>query len=308
MIGAAFFLDFGLGDPVFAAHPVRLMGLAVNRLEAFFRALPLGTVATGFLFAVSLIAGVWAVAALVLAGLTGIAPFLGGLAQVVLLYFCLSARDLEKSARAIYQLLIRKDMTAARQNLSLIVGRETAALDEEGIVRATVETVAENLVDGVLSPLFFALLGGAPLALAYKMVNTLDSMVGYKNERYEQFGKAAARIDDAANFIPARLSLLLISPVAAVLFRSGGRTFGTAIREGRRHTSPNAGYPEAAFAGALFLKLGGPNHYYGRRVDKPYIGEQYGPARPEHISKSCRLMLGSAVMGTGLACLLAALF
>jgi adenosylcobinamide-phosphate synthase len=161
-----------------------------------------------------------------------------------------------------------------------------------------VETIAENFVDGVLSPLFFATIGGAPLCMAYKMVNTLDSMVGYKNDRYKHFGRWAACIDDGANFVPARLAVPLIGLAAGWMSpRRGRQALRTALREGRRHSSPNAGYPEAAFAGALGLRLGGPNYYHGRLVEKPYIGIRFGPTAPRHIPKACHLMLLSAMLG-----------
>ena len=161
---------------------------------------------------------------------------------------------------------------------------------------------AENFVDGVLSPLCFAAIGGAPLAMAYKMINTLDSMVGYKNVRYHQFGWAAARIDDLANFIPARLSVPIISLAVRILAaHNAKRALSTAIKEGAQHGSPNAGYPEAAFAGALAIKLNGPNTYGGVLVDKPYIGVAFGDVTVQHIPKACVLMMLSAVISTALA-------
>jgi adenosylcobinamide-phosphate synthase len=199
--------------------------------------------------------------------------------------------------------LLQKGRTAAaREKLSLIVGRDVDRYETADIARASVETVAENFVDGVLSPLFFAVIGGAPLAMVYKMINTLDSMVGYKNRRYRRFGWAAARIDDLANFVPARLSILTIFLASRVLDRGRGRSaLLTAINEGANHSSPNAGYPEAAFAGALYVKLNGPNRYGGVLVDKPYIGIDFGSVRMDHIRKACELM----VLATGVAVVIA---
>jgi adenosylcobinamide-phosphate synthase len=175
------------------------------------------------------------------------------------------------------------------------VGRDVDRYETADIARASVETVAENFVDGVLSPLFFVVIGGAPLAMAYKMINTLDSMVGYKNRRYRRFGWAAARIDDLANFIPARLSILIIFLVSWALDSGRGRSaMTTAINEGANHSSPNAGFPEAAFAGALCVKLSGPNMYGGVLVDKPYIGVDFGSVRIDHIRKACELMILAA--------------
>jgi adenosylcobinamide-phosphate synthase len=159
-----------------------------------------------------------------------------------------------------------------------------------------VETVGENLVDGVISPLLYAAIGGAPLAISYKMINTLDSMIGYKNDKYRDFGKLAARIDDVANFIPARLSIPIISIAAQIIDGKGVRTFQTALSEGANHTSPNAGYSEAAFAGALGVRLGGPNYYHGRLVSKPFLGIPFNPINRNHIKKACDLMLLSALI------------
>jgi len=167
-------------------------------------------------------------------------------------------------------------------------------LDENGVSRAAVETVAENLVDGIISPLFYAAVGGAPLCLAFKMVSTLDSMVGYKNDRYLYFGRSAALMDDIANYIPARLSTPVIALAAQILGGSGKRALGTALREGRNHASPNAGIPEAAFAGALGVKLGGPSFYHGSLVSKPYIGAEFDTVGAYHIPRACDLMMLSA--------------
>ncbi len=195
------------------------------------------------------------------------------------------------------------DIKKARKKVSMIVGRQTQKLDEAAITRATVETVAENFVDGFLSPLFFAMVGGAPLALAYKMVNTLDSMVGYKNETYIFFGRASARIDDAANFIPARISVLIIS-LSAFIFsiKKSILAFKTGFHQGSLHKSPNAGYPEAAFSGALKIRLGGPSFYHGAIVEKPFIGKSFKDPGKEKIKQACDLMMFSSFLATLLAC------
>jgi len=196
----------------------------------------------------------------------------------------------------IYDCLMQNKVTQARQKVALVVGRDVDKYPAAGIARATVETVAENLVDGVIAPLFFAAIGGAPLAMAYKMTNTLDSMVGYKNETYFQFGKASARMDDLLNYIPARLSVLIISLASQIMSDMGKRSLKAAILEGAHHSSPNAGYAEAAFAGALGVKLNGPNYYHGKLVDKPFIGVRFGETLPGHIKKACDLMLLSSVL------------
>ena len=159
------------------------------------------------------------------------------------------------------------------------------------------ETVAENLVDGVVSPLFYAAIGGAPLATAFKMVSTLDSMIGYKNDRYRRFGTVAARLDDAANFLPSRLCAPVIAAAAQMLFGTGRRALATSLRDRRRHASPNSGIPEAAFAGALGVRLGGPGFYQGMCVDKPFIGAEFPDADAGHIKPAGDLMVLSAVLG-----------
>jgi adenosylcobinamide-phosphate synthase len=223
-------------------------------------------------------------------------PAAGILVETAMIYACICARSLADAALAVSKALAESGIDAGRRAVSMIVGREVDRLDETGVNRATVETVAENLVDGIVSPLFFAVLGGAPLAMAFKMINTLDSMVGYKNDRYLQFGRFAARMDDVANFIPARLSVAFIALTAQLLNGRGRQALKTALRDGRAHASPNAGYPEAAFAGALALWMGGPNHYHGRLVEKPVIGSGLGSARPAHIRQACRLMQATTVL------------
>jgi adenosylcobinamide-phosphate synthase len=293
----ALVLDLCLGDPRWLPHPVRFMGMAIERLEAPLRSLPFGLIANGLLFALVLTGGTW-LAGTVIIESAALHPGIKLLFEATLIFFCISARSLEQAAMAVYKALLRRDEKRARRLLAMIVGRETEDLTQGGIARAAVETVAENFVDGVAAPLFWAAVGGAPLALAYKMVNTLDSMVGYKNRRYEKFGKAAARLDDVANYLPARLCLPVIALGAEFLGAKGRFTLKTAIAQGHRHTSPNAGYPEAAFAGALDIQLGGPSIYHGSVVAKPVIGVGLGQAGPGHIKKACDLMLLSSILWT----------
>jgi adenosylcobinamide-phosphate synthase len=223
-------------------------------------------------------------------------PLFGAVIEILMVYFCLATRSLYDAAQAVGKALRRNDLASARRRVAMIVGRETDRLDEEGVRRATVETVAENLVDGIVAPLLYAVMGGGPLAMAYKMVNTLDSMVGYKNERYRDFGKAAARFDDLANWLPARLTVPLVALAAAFLNGRWRSVFVLAWRDGQKHTSPNAGLPEAAFAGVLAVRLGGPNRYHGVMVAKPWIGSAFGPVRAGDISRACDLMLLTAVL------------
>ena len=297
---AAFALDIFLGDPRRLPHPIRWMGKIIEYLEPYFRKLPLHPVGSGLLFALSLVAGTWTATVLLLGVAQALSPILKTGLEIILIYYCISARSLENAAIEVSRCLQQKNIETARKKVAWIVGRDVDRYEEAGIARAAVETVAENLMDGVISPLFFAAIGGAPLAMAYKMVNTLDSMVGYKNEKYLYFGKASARIDDILNFIPARLSILLIAIASQILAGTGMLALKTAVREGSNHSSPNAGLPEAAFAGALKVKLNGPNYYDGKLVNKPYIGIQFGEVRTEHIKKACDIMMLSSLLWLGI--------
>lgn len=296
ILPASFALDILLGDPHYLPHPVRWMGKAIERLEPPFRGIHFNLTFSGALYAVALILGTWLLAFLVLAAAYRVHPFLKPLLEIILIYYCISIRSLNDAAMEVEQCLSQKKVQAAREKVAMIVGRDLDNYKEDGLARATVETVAENLVDGVTAPLFFAAIGGAPLALAYKMTNTLDSMVGYKNQTYQQFGQASARIDDVLNYLPARLTVPLIALAAQLLSGCGERSLRTAVCEGANHTSPNAGYPEAAFAGALALKLNGPNYYNGKLVDKPYIGKHFGHCSPGHIKKACDIMMLSSFL------------
>jgi adenosylcobinamide-phosphate synthase len=296
VLPAAFALDVILGDPLWLPHPIRWMGYAITAFEPQFRKISVNKVACGALFAIALIAGTWAVMMALMVVFAKIHPLLCVFIEVVAIYYCLSARSLYDAAMEIYRCLNQKQVTTARQKVALIVGRDVNMYNEEGIARATVETVAENLVDGVVAPLFFAALGGAPLVMAYKMVNTLDSMIGYKNEKYISFGKASARIDDVLNYLPARLSIPVIVLASQIFSGQGRRSFETAVKEGANHASPNAGYPEAAFAGALAVKLNGPNYYHGRLAEKPYIGVLFNAPFSTDIKKACDIMLLSALL------------
>ena len=305
---AAFALDALIGDPPSLPHPIRWMGRAIEQSEPFWRQTVASERLSGLLFAASLILGCWLLALLVTGLAWKVNALFGFVVETVLLFYCLSAKSLRQAALEIDRLLAAGEVDRARAQVRMIVGRDVDRYEADDIARATVETVAENVVDGVLSPLFFAALGGAPLALAYKMVNTLDSMVGYKNPRYLLFGRAAARIDDVANFLPARLAVPLIALAAhRVEGASPALALQTARREGKNHSSPNAGYPEAAFAGALGVRLNGPNVYHGVLVDKPYLGAAFGPVTRAHIARACRLMSLTALAGALAAWLLSLL-
>ncbi len=299
IIFVAFILDFILGDPRRLPHPVIYMGNAISFFEDFFRRYFKNLLVSGFLFASCLILSTWLAAFATIKLSIYIHPFFGDIAQVVLLFFCFSSTSLEKEAMKVFYALNENNIEKARKKVSYIVGRNTKTLDKKGVTRASVETVAENFVDGFLSPLFFTIIGGVPLALAYKMVNTLDSMVGYRNDTYILFGRSAARIDDVANFIPARLSVLIISfTMAFFSIKKGALALKTGFSQGSFHKSPNAGYPEAAFAGALKIKLGGPNIYHGKMVEKPYIGKEFSDPEKDDIKKACDLMMFGSFLAT----------
>ena len=290
----AFALDLVLGDPQSFPHPIRWMGRAIEVLEPGFRRISSNQIVAGACFTGVLVFGTFALSWLVLHLALLVHPWLHFGLEALCLYYCLSLRSLAAAAKDVGRSLHTEGLESAKGRLQMIVGRDVARLSETGVVRGAVETVAENFVDGVLSPLFYAVLGGAPLALAFKMINTLDSMIGYKNSIYRDFGKAAARLDDAANWIPARLSVFIISLAAGLLLGRFRSSLQAARSEGRNHSSPNAGLSEAAFAGALQVKLGGPNHYHGQLVDKPFIGELFGPPGRETITNAGRLLYLSA--------------
>jgi adenosylcobinamide-phosphate synthase len=300
VLPAAFLLDLCLGDPRFLPHPIRWMGKAIESLEPFFRKLPLMPAVSGAIFASVFVLGTWTITELLVWAAQALHPAAKISIEIVLIYYCLSARSLQDAAMDVSRSLVKKDLKAAKTKVALIVGRDVDDYQADGVARAAVETVSENLVDGVISPLFFAAIGGAPVAMAYKMVNTLDSMIGYKNDRYLFFGRAAAWLDDVLNYVPARLSVPIIALAAQILGRKGRRAFETAVKEGANHSSPNAGLPEAAFAGALAVKLNGPNFYNGKRVDKPYIGVGFGKAEIEHIKRSCDIMMLSSILWLGI--------
>ncbi len=309
IILSAYVLDFILGDPAKLPHPVIYMGNAICFFETRFRKFIKNPFFSGLWFAIFLISATWIIGVIVIRLCTWIHPVVGMISQVILLFYCFSSNSLEKAAQNVFLALKEKDIPKARKKVAMIVGRQTGSLDEKGITMASVETVAENFVDGFLSPLFFAMIGGVPLALAYKMVNTLDSMVGYKNETYLLFGRASAKIDDMANFIPARLSVAIISFSALFFSKNQAvQSFKTGVLQGNLHKSPNAGYPEASFSGALGIRLGGPNVYHGTLVDKPFIGKAFKDLDNIKIVQACHLMMVSSFLATLMCCLILGVF
>lgn len=288
-------IDLIIGDPSWFYHPVRLIGKFIDFLETILRKIAKTAVAqkiAGIILAAVTVGGTYFLLYFLLKYLHQENIYIFHLINIFLVYTVLATKSLSEEALKIYSLLNQGEIEKARQSLSFIVGRDTAHLNEEKITKAVVETVAENASDGIVAPLFYLFLGGAPLAMAYKAVNTLDSMVGYKNERYLHLGWASARLDDIANFIPARLTALLLA-VSAFLsgsYAAADRALSTMFKEGSHHESLNSGYPEAAMAGALGISLGGVNTYGGLEVIKPVLGTELNPAAPSHILKAVRLM------------------
>ncbi len=280
--------DLALGDPPSWPHPVRLIGRLIEAAEArFYRP----SVAAGLVVWLVVAAGVLLPLVLLLALLVRLLPEVAVLLAAYLCYAGLATRSLHQESRRVEAALTAGDVEGARRFLGRIVGRETAQLSPLEIRRAVLETVAENLSDGVVAPMFFLLWLGIPGLALYKTANTLDSMVGYKNDRYRKFGWAAARFDDVLNFLPARLTAWLLVLAAGPLGLDAQGARRILRRDGHRASSPNAGRPEAALAGALGVQLGGPAVYFGQVVEKPFLGDPgKGPLDHRHYQAAVRLL------------------
>ena len=286
---AGYLLDLCLGDPPGWPHPVRALGRVIAWLEArLYRP----TLLAGLVFWVAVAGTSLAAVLAALALAAGLGPVVLGAAAAYLVYAGLATRSLHLESRRVEAALERGDLEGARKSLAMIVGRETAHLDPPEIRRAVLETVAENLSDGVVAPLFYILLAGVPGLVLYKAANTMDSMVGYKNARYVKFGRAAARVDDVLNFLPARLTAWLICLIAGPAGLNRQQAWRILRRDGAKAASPNAGRPEAALAGALGVRLGGPSTYFGRVVDKPHIGDPGPDLTPRHYRQALVLLYG----------------
>jgi adenosylcobinamide-phosphate synthase len=296
IIPAAVVLDWLLGDPRWLPHPVVFIGRLIAWLETRLRRAVKSELTGGFLLLVLTVAITATVAALLLAVAFAVHPWAGLAIALLLSWSCLAARSLHAESALVARALGEGDLPAARKYLSFIVGRDTAELTETEIWRGAVETVAENTSDGVIAPLLFLMVGGPVLGLAYKAVNTLDSMVGYKNDRYLFFGRASALCDDVANWLPARLTGLLLVLAALPAGLSAGNAWRMMRRDGRNHASPNSGIPEAAAAGALRVQLGGTNRYFGQAVVKPTIGEPLRPLDCRAWQGAVRLMYGAELL------------
>ena len=292
-----YIIDLIIGDPYSFPHPVRYIGKLIKVTEKKIRNIAKtdkGLKIGGFIL--------WAITV----GLTYLVTYMivklfsfipGGyiIANSILIYTTLATKCLKDEAVKIYNVLKTGDIEKSRIQLSYIVGRDTTHLDEGEIIRATVETVAENTVDGIIAPMFYAFIGGAPLAMAYKAINTLDSTVGYKNEKYKELGFASAKIDDIANYIPARIAVLLMAIGSLVLGYDYKKASQIAVRDRKNHKSPNCAYPEGAVAGALGVQLGGTNIYFGQAVYKPTIGDKVREIEIEDIVKTNKIMYATSL-------------
>jgi adenosylcobinamide-phosphate synthase len=299
LIGA-YLLDFILGDPEWPFHPIRVIGKTIEYLEIFLRRIKkniLGEKTMGILLCAFVVISTYGITWSIIYLSYRLNIYFGISVTVLLAYTTLSIRSLGKAAYQVRSCLKEGDEDGARKKLSLIVGRDTMELDRSGIIRATIETVAENTSDGIIAPIFYLVLGGPPLGMAYKAVNTLDSMVGYKNERYLALGWASAKLDDIANYIPARITGILLIAAALILRKDWKSAYLTVKKDAKKHMSPNSGYPESAVAGALRIQLGGTNHYGGIPVETALLGNNRGELTDGTIGEVVSMMyLTSLIM------------
>ncbi len=304
-------LDLAVGDPRWLPHPVRAIGWLCEGSEKMMRALFTNLYLAGLMTVVVVLSTTGLIVFLLLQVVSSLSPVFGAVIVVILLSTTIATRDLLRHSKAVHrQLQPPVSLALARQAVARIVGRDTKDLTEPEVTKACVETVAENMVDGVTAPLFFAMIASFAASLIdlppahcsvigaflYKAVNTMDSMIGYKNEKYQLFGRVAAKLDDVANFLPARISGLCVIIAAFFLkldYREAARIF---LRDRLHHASPNSGHTEAATAGALGLRLGGPSSYFGRTVDKPFIGDGLRDPVPGDILKANRLMVTGSLI------------
>ncbi|NOW22886.1 adenosylcobinamide-phosphate synthase [Clostridium butyricum] len=291
-------MDLLIGDPNNPFHPVRGIGLLASKLETIFRKLLKNSLKIAGLI-------VWIITIILTFAITygiifvcmKINKYLGIIVQGIIIYFCISAKGLVVEGYKVIKYLNEGNIEKSRKQLSYIVGRDTESLDSKGITRAVIETIAENMSDGVIAPILFAGIFGAAGSMAYKAVNTMDSMFGYKNEKYIKFGYFPAKLDDLFNYIPARVTGILIIISSFFLKRDYKNSFKIYKRDRYNHTSPNSAHPEAAMAGALDIQLGGANYYFGKIVEKPVIGDKIKEIEINDVKKTAEILYLSAVMG-----------
>jgi adenosylcobinamide-phosphate synthase len=298
-ISAAYMVDLFFGDPSGYPHPVRLIGKTISLLEKKF--LQRAHTAwmqrfLGIILAVTIVSGAGILTWSFIRMAGWVHPVFSSVITIVFAYTTLATRNLYDEPRKVIRALEQGDLNLARKEVGFLVGRDTDHLDEKGICRALIETVSENTSDGIVAPLFYLLIGGPPLAMAYKALNTLDSMVGYRNDRYRYLGWASARGDDLANLIPSRLTALIFILSSFTLGKNWRGAWRATWRDGRKNPSPNSGYPEAAMAGALGVQLGGKNLYFGRVEEKPLIGESERSIDRTVVKESLHLMIVNSLI------------
>ncbi|ACD23530.1 cobalamin biosynthesis protein [Clostridium botulinum] len=292
-----FFLDLIIGDPENPIHPVRIIGNFASKLEKLTRKLFKKCLKIGGLLTWLIVISItFLINFFILKIVSDFNKYLGIFLGGVVIYFCISAKGLVTEGYKVISLVRKDDIKAARKQLSFIVGRDTENLDKQDIIRAVIETIAENMSDGIIAPIFYAGLGGAPLAMAYKAVNTLDSMFGYKNDKYMEFGYFSAKLDDVFNYIPARITGVLIVLSAMILGYDYKRSFKIYKRDRYNHSSPNSAHPEAAMAGILGVQLGGENYYFGKLVKKQTIGESIKEIEVLDVDKTSKVLYCSAIL------------
>ncbi|WP_433974440.1 adenosylcobinamide-phosphate synthase CbiB [Tunturiibacter lichenicola] len=309
VLAAAYLFDWIAGDPEWLPHPVRLIGKGVEQGERILRRpgqTPTAELAAGGFLTFGLVIGVYCGTAKMIAWANKKNPALAFAVEIALGWTCLASRSLHDEATAVVSALETGDIPYARRRLASIVGRDTQHLNSHEISRAVIETVAESSSDGVIAPMFYMSVGGVPLAMAYKAINTLDSMIGHADERYFYFGKIAARLDDVANFMPSRLTALGVAATASVLEdASPTAALSTWLRDGMKHKSPNAGQPESAMAGALRVRLGGMNFYAGESSATPLMGEEFPHPSLQKTKQAIKIAAGVSLLGVALAMLFA---
>jgi adenosylcobinamide-phosphate synthase len=310
LLPAAYLLDHLAGDPEWFPHPVRIIGCAITLGERVLR-VPDDNPSREFVMGLTLTAGIVTSTYFATRSIIRLAykqsASLGTATEILLAWTCLAARNLSQEAQAVSDALNRNDLTLARQRIARIVGRDTHNLDRKEISRALIETLAESASDGVIAPIVYLSTGGVPLAMAYKAINTLDSMIGHRTPQYLYFGKVAARLDDAANYVPARLTALSTVAAAALHHFSDPHTaWSTWHRDGEKQKSPNAGQPEAAVSGALQVRLGGANSYDNEVILTPIIGAGFPAPTPAKAAQAVRLTAVISILGLAVGVLLAA--
>ena len=298
LLAFSYIADLIFGDPEWFPHPVRGMG----RLISFFDVKLRGNGSKpnvrlkGIILVIAVVGISGSLAYLFITIAGRLSPALGSLVWIYLGYTTLSVKDLRVKARKVLKEAEKGSLSEARIQLSKIVGRDTHNLDKDKITVAAIESIAENTNDGIIAPLFYLILGGPVLAIVYKSINTLDSMVGYKNEKYLHFGWFSAKLDDAVNFIPARISGFLMALSSLITGKEFKESFKMMIRDGRKHLSPNSGVPEAAMAGALGIRLGGSSTYQGKAAKAPYLGEEKRNIQPSFINEALAISLIASIL------------